>query len=64
MTQDNRGQGAARNAGIERATGEYIGFCDADDEMESDMYEKLHEMVVIHNADFSACGHCDVYAGG
>lgn len=28
------------------------------------MYEKLHEMIVIYNADFSACGHCDVYTVG
>lgn len=31
LTQNNCGVGAARNAGIEYASGEYITFCDADD---------------------------------
>ena len=33
LTQENHGQGAARNRGIGAATGEYVYFMDADDEL-------------------------------
>ena len=38
---ENAGASAARNAGIEAATGDYIGFVDADDWIEPKMYEVL-----------------------
>lgn len=39
----NLGPGEARNEGIANARAEYIGFADADDYMEYDMYEKMFE---------------------
>lgn len=39
----NVGAGAARNAGIAIATGEYITFVDADDVIEDDLYQKAYE---------------------
>ena len=38
---ENRGVSAARNAGIEAARGQYIGFCDADDWIEPEMFDEL-----------------------
>lgn len=37
------GPGEARNIGIKHARADYIGFADADDYMEYDMYEKMFE---------------------
>lgn len=37
---DHTGPGGARNKGIECARADYIGFADADDYMEYNMYEK------------------------
>lgn len=38
----NRGVSAARNAGIDAATGDYLGFVDGDDTIDPDFYEKLY----------------------
>lgn len=41
IRKENGGSSTARNAGLREATGEYIGFIDADDYIEPDMYENL-----------------------
>ena len=42
ITQTNQKQGSARNRGIEIAQGEYIGFIDSDDWVETDYFECLY----------------------
>lgn len=51
----NEGLGMACNTGIENAIGEYIAFCDSDDYVDSDMYEKLYDCAKTYhsNAVFS-----------
>jgi glycosyltransferase involved in cell wall biosynthesis len=39
--KENGGLSSARNAGLDVATGDYIGFIDSDDFIKKDMYEKL-----------------------
>lgn len=53
--QKNRGQSAARNVGITKATGEYISFIDGDDEIKPEFIEKL---LSAYDADASlaVCG--------
>lgn len=48
----NGGLSSARNAGIEVATGNYIGFVDSDDYIELDMYEKMYNIAIENNVDF------------
>ena len=49
--KDNRGQGPARNFGLEKAEGKYIGYVDSDDYVKLNMYEKLYNIAVKTNAD-------------
>ena len=55
ITQKNQGVSAARNAGINLARGEFIGFVDADDRVNPDFYEKLYNSAVKYSADI-VCG--------
>ena len=52
--KENGGVSSARNAGIEAATGSYIGFVDSDDWIEPDMYENLLESLQRENAEIAA----------
>lgn len=42
--KENRGAAAARNIGIERATGEWLYFMDSDDIIDSDAFENLLDL--------------------
>ncbi len=45
--KSNGGVASARNAGIENATGTYIGFVDSDDYVDEDMYSYLYRFASI-----------------
>lgn len=59
----NGGLSSARNYGLDRATGKYIGFVDSDDYISEDMYESLYNNLISYNADMSLCGLYDIYNG-
>lgn len=60
----NGGQSSARNLGLDNMTGEYVGFVDSDDWIETDMYEHLYELIEQNNAQIAACGmQCDYPSG-
>ncbi len=51
INQQNKGISEARNAGIEFATGEYIGFLDNDDFLKNDFLENLYTKAVEYDLD-------------
>ncbi len=54
--EKNGGVSAARNMGLEIASGEWIGFFDSDDKIEADMYEYLIHHAEESDADIVQCG--------
>lgn len=51
----NKGIGYNRNFGIEKATGEYIGFIDSDDYVDMTMYEKLYNKAKKDDLELVVC---------
>ena len=52
----NEGAGKARNAALEAATGEYIGFVDSDDFVDINMFKTLYEKAMEYNSDLIISG--------
>ncbi len=62
--QENKGVSCARNKGISTASGEYIGFVDSDDFIDSDMYETMYNKAISSNSDIVCCGFIEEDATG
>lgn len=63
LSQENRGAGSARNAGLDKAKGKYIYFADPDDWCERTLLEKCRESAEQAGSDFVAFGR-DIYDEG
>lgn len=57
--QKNQGGGAARNAGLDFASGGLIAFVDSDDYIAPDMYAHLYELLKA-GADIAECSYVEV----
>jgi glycosyltransferase involved in cell wall biosynthesis len=58
IDQENQGASAARNQGLLHATGDYIGFVDADDWLEPGYFQGL-SAGFVDDADLICCGYFD-----
>ena len=57
FNQENKGLYKTREIGLSKATGEYVGWCDADDFVEPQMYEKLFQAAVTHDSEMAYCDY-------
>ncbi len=62
--KENGGVSSARNAALDAATGDFIGFVDSDDWIEPDMYELLLQRTAETGKDIVVCSYYSVgYSG-
>ena len=59
--KENGGLSDARNYGVERANGKYIGFVDSDDYIHECMYEELYKAIKKSGTSIVECGVTRVY---
>ena len=55
FTKENGGLSDARNFGLDRASGEFIGFVDSDDEVSKTMFEEMYVLAKNHEAELVIC---------
>lgn len=53
------GVSSAANAGLDIATGDYVGFADGDDWYELDMFERLFELAQSGDAEIAFCNYLE-----
>lgn len=62
--KENGGSSSARNLGISKARGEYLGFIDSDDYIEPDMYQRLMEGIEKYHVKVAQIGRNEIDEAG
>lgn len=60
----NSGVGSARNAGLDVANGEYVCFCDVDDDLHLNTIERCVELMKLHEVEMLIFGFNVIYDTG
>ena len=55
FVKENGGLSDARNFGLDRANGEYIGFVDSDDYVTAEMFEEMYSLAQKYDAEMVIC---------
>ena len=61
--QDNMGLSKARNIGLDKATGDFVGFVDSDDWIDVDLIENSLKRISKDKADVAVCKTVLAYSG-
>ncbi len=61
LSKENGGCASARQYGMERARGRYIGFIDPDDYIDPSMFQKLFSRAMSGSYEIAYCGFNEVY---
>ena len=62
--KENGGSSSARNLGLSKAQGEYVGFVDSDDYISANMYELLYAALQKYGAEIAQIGRDEMDAEG
>ena len=60
INQENGGEGAARNRGLQESKGKYLCFVDADDHVYPEFVENMHKMQQEYQAGMVICGFTEL----
>lgn len=64
IDQRNSGVSAARNAGVDAAKGEFISFCDMDDEISDSYLSDMHQVMKSSEVDMVICKYNILHEDG
>lgn len=53
--KNNKGIVSSRNYGLEKATGDFICFCDQDDIVDKNMYKRMLDIINLNNSEICIC---------